>query len=127
MKPFLIGALGALGALTVLIVTAIALPHYSEYSARAEALSWYGLLGPTRVAIGEKALRLNSTHGAGVGVVTPTPEGASSITITTDGLIFVVGAREGQLMVLVPALAGGKVTWQCLGGSRKAMPAPCRG
>jgi hypothetical protein len=44
------------------------------------------------------------------------------IEIAKSGTVFMWGGDDGQLAVLIPRLADGKVVWRCVGGSRKATP-----
>lgn len=120
---------GALGAIVVLFAAAIIYPQYCDYRAAAETSLWLGVAETTiKPYIAETAMRNKTVRGSGVGVPKPVfpANNTPTLEITPDGMIIMQGGREGQLVVLIPSLAEGKVTWRCLGGSRHDVMSSCR-
>jgi hypothetical protein len=119
MKCFLLAFLGVVVALVIFVVS---YPQYSNYQAAAETSTWLSQLEETKKLIAANTERNQSLVESGINVPRPNfssnpPEYAE---VTRDGIIFVQGGREGQLIVLVPNLRDGQVEWVCRGGSRKA-------
>jgi hypothetical protein len=115
---------GALGALAVLICAAIVVPQYSDYRAAAETSRWLAQMDPVRLAIEQNAMLLKTMAGAGKYIDVPAsllspPPGATLLEIRDSGEIILHGGSDGQLVILTPSFAEGKVTWRCLGGSAK--------
>ncbi len=122
--------LGAAAATVVLLAAAFLIyPQYSDYRAAAETSQWLAVAEMSmKPYIAEKAKRAKTLAGSGVGL--PKPVFAVSnmpdLEITPDGMIFMRGGRDGQLVVLIPSLAEGKVTWRCVGGSRHDVTSECQ-
>ncbi len=117
---------GALGALAVLFIAAIVVPNYSDYRARAETSLWLSQMEPVRLRIEDNAKRLKTMGGAGKQLDLPAallPK-VALLEIRDSGEIILQGGRDGQLVILTPSYAAGKVTWRCLGGTTRDVP--CR-
>lgn len=113
---------GFFGAFIVLAVAAFIVPQYSDYAASAETSAWMAQVAPVQAHVAANAEREQSLVNAGQDAKRPnfSRHAPAYFEITKDGMIFIQGGREGQLIVLVPTLTEGKVSWRCIGGSRKA-------
>jgi hypothetical protein len=113
---------GFFGALIVLVIAAIVIPQYADYAASAETSAWMAQVVPTKEYVAANAERSRTLVNSGLGAKRPdfSSRAPSYFEVTKDGTIFLQGGREGQLVVFVPALTEGKVSWRCIGGSRKA-------
>jgi hypothetical protein len=121
--------LGMLGALAVLVAAAVIYPQYSDYRARAQTSEWLFEVQEAQRAVAANAQRRNSLTGSGVGVHRPNFSGTAApdyFKVTDDGMIFLKGGSDGQLVVLLPSISGTHVSWACVGGSSKATPSRCR-
>ncbi|GAA6143193.1 hypothetical protein NBRC116584_30110 [Hydrogenophaga sp. 5NK40-0174] len=121
--------LGMLGAVVALVAAAMVYPQYSDYRARAQTDSWLFTVEEVQRKVETNAERKRSLVGAGTGVERPKflPSIAPEyFRVTNDGIIFVKGGRDGQLVVLMPSLSGSKITWACIGGSLRTMPSRCQ-
>ena len=98
-------------------------------AAAAEATSaWVDAVKPARDAIAARAIAAGSLAGAGSGVTLPAiANGPAYSGVGANGTIVLRGGEAGQLVVLVPMLANGKVSWQCIGGSKASVPEWCAG
>jgi hypothetical protein len=126
MKCFL---LGALGAILILIGSAFLWAQYSDYTARAQTSGWLNQVTPLQDSIERFAIENSSLTGVTVKYNAAslfTPMNLDLVEVASNGTIALRGGSDGQFLVLIPSLAGGKVTWRCLGGSAKAMTYQCR-
>jgi Tfp pilus assembly major pilin PilA len=125
MKSFLIDLAGAI---FIVAIAALSLPLYANYQARNEVKGWLSQLETTRHKIAAQALQHGSLQGAGVGITPPYFEGIrpNLIRIEADGNILLRGGSTGQMLVLIPALSTGTVSWTCVGGPDDAVPDECR-
>jgi hypothetical protein len=118
---------GALGALLVLVAAAIVVPQYSDYRARARGSEMLFYVRPVQDLVASRAIALQSLSGAGVGLRYETPASVKELIVREDGTLVVVGSHFGQVFVLMPSYSAGVVSWRCLGGSAKDVPATCGG
>lgn len=126
MKCFFIGMAGAL---LLLFTAAVLTPLYSDYRARSETNSWLAQVKPVQAIIEESAMRNRTLHDAAIGIDSGTLSiaGTDLFEITSTGTIILRGGSDGQVIILVPALQGGRLIWRCIGGSTTAVPAECQG
>jgi hypothetical protein len=90
--------------------------------------AWVDAMQAPRAAIAAKAIANGTLAGAGVGIALPTiADGPSYQGVGANGTIVLRGGEAGQLVVLVPMLANGRVSWQCIGGSKASVPEWCAG
>ncbi|WP_146168198.1 hypothetical protein [Pseudomonas mangrovi] len=113
---------GFFGALVVLAVAAFLVPQYADYAASAETSAWMAQVVSVQDHVAANAERNDSLVNSGLDAKQPnfSTRAPTYFEVTKDGTIFIQGGREGQLIVLVPALKEGKVSWRCIGGSRNA-------
>jgi hypothetical protein len=127
MKKFVLGLLvgAVVGAGAMLAWTHM--PGAEGEAAKTAA--WLDALGPARTAIAAKARASGSLAGAGVGIALPALPGEAPAYqgVGTNGTIVLRGGQDGQVVLLVPMLANGNVSWQCLGGSKASVPDYCAG
>ena len=122
---------GLLGASLLLLIFFFTVPLYANYQARAETAGWLLLVEEVKNVITENAVKNKSLLHAGRDIDTQamlkTWGGKVDLLQITDfSTVILRGGREGQMLVLIPSLQQGQVTWQCVGGSQHAMPSPCR-
>jgi hypothetical protein len=117
-------AWGALGAFLVLVAAAIVVPQYSDYRSRADADNMLVIVQPLQQEVEAHAAASHSLQGSGSGVKMA-PQFFDAI-VQQDGVIVLHGHSFGQVIVLMPTLSSGKVTWRCLGGSAGDVPPSCR-
>ena len=113
---------GFFGAFIVLVAAAFVFPQYADYAASAETSAWMAQVAPVQDHVAANAKRNDSLVNAGLGAEQPhfSSPAPTYFEVTKDGTIFIQGGREGQLIVLVPALMEGTVSWRCIGGSWRA-------
>ena len=124
MKALLLGFLGGIAGVFLALV---AVSQYADYRAESELSGWLVEVEPAQAAIAARALRLGTLEGAGTGIELPpiSYRPPKYYRIDANGQIFMRGGDEGQLVVLVPTLANGAVTWQCVGGSKDSVLSWC--
>jgi type II secretory pathway pseudopilin PulG len=120
---------GVLGAVLVLVLAAMAIPQYADYRARAETDMLLGQLHAVQQRIEAVASEQKSFLGVAKGIAKPAFSRieVTVFEITQSGAIIVKGGRDGQMLVLSPSFDAEKITWHCVGGPTKDMPAKCRG
>lgn len=117
MKCFLKGVAGA--AITLILAT-ILLSQYSDYLAAAQTDSWLKEVEPLKQQIAANVERYQTLENTSINIkATHFSIAPEYFKIMPNGTIYIKGGKEGQLIVLVPILSGGSVTWRCIGGSRK--------
>ncbi len=119
---------GSLGALLILIAASIIVPQYCEYRAQSEVSVWLQLIKTTKAEIESNIVSINSVENSGIGVSLPQSLKLNFdySHVNRDGIIFLKGGIEGQLITLTPFLDKGKVRWLCLGGSEPDMVSECK-
>ncbi|MDX1401994.1 MAG: pilin [Kiloniellales bacterium] len=130
MSKFRCLVMGASGAVLVLLAAAVLIPAYGDYLGRATLSEVLAELESYRHEIAEKATNQGTMENAGVGVAI-SPEdslrlGVNYARIFSDGTIVFRHGRYEQVIVWEPTMAGGNVTWRCVGGPRKSVPPWCR-
>ena len=115
-------AKGFIGTLIVLVLAVLIVPQYCDYQAAVETASWLNQVATIKDSIEENIIRNKTTIGSGAGVRPPkfSEHPPSYARVTDNGEIFLKGGREGQLVVLIPAIKDSQVEWACIGGSSKA-------
>lgn len=114
----------------------VVVPQYHDYASQAQSAEILGLLGPTKGRVEEQIRRTGTLSGSGAGLKIQEWGQSDRLLdhrdpinfrhVSSDGVILIRGIREGQVMVLVPNLQSGVVTWECVGGSADAVPPACR-
>lgn len=114
---------GALGAFLVLVAAAIIVPQYSDYLSAAETSLWLSKMEPVKMMVEENSGKLKTLNGAGrhIDKAAFAPNNVTFFEIRDSGEILLQGGRDGQFVMLTPTLDNGKISWRCLGGSRKAV------
>ncbi len=112
------------------------MPQYADYAPQAQSAEILRLLGATKERVEEQIRRTGTLSGSGTGLKIQEWGQSDHLLdhrdpinfrhVSSDGVIIVKGVREGQVMVLVPSLQSGVVTWECVGGSADAVPSACR-
>jgi hypothetical protein len=124
MKSLLLGFLGGfIGVFMALVVVS----QYADYRAESELSGWLSEVEPAQAAVAANGLRQGTLEGAGIGTTLPPIHyrPPAYYRIDANGQIFMRGGDEGQFVVLVPTLANGAVTWQCVGGSKDSVSMWC--
>lgn len=109
----------------------VVVPQFHDHASFLQSTEILVLLGQTKDRIEEKILRTGTLVGSGAGLKIQEWDPSDKDLInfrhaSSDGVIIIRGVREGQVMVLVPNLQSGVVTWECVGGSANAVPLACR-
>lgn len=118
MKRFIGGFFGAiLGFFVFLLVQS----QYSNYVAASQTSGWLGTIEPYVEQVSKRIHANRSVRDVGLGMPPPRlsdypPDVA---IIGQDGTIVLQGGSAGQTVVLIPSYADGKVSWRCVGGSRR--------
>lgn len=125
MKPFLIGMLGAVLAICVY---GVARTQYDDYRARSEVYWWLGELQTLQRDIEATSMKHGKPTGVGGDYKMPAlyPGKVRVIQVADNGEILVGGGSDGQLLILQPSLTPKGITWKCMGGPTRDMPAQCK-
>ncbi len=112
------------------ILAAVALPAYQDYTIRAKVSELMLAASGFRTSITEKA-QVDATLGsAGSGLTVTTVGKIASGTISATGTIAISGTTASTgadvTVTMTPTLAGGTLTWTCVGTPSKYFPASCR-
>src|SRR3954464_4795470 len=113
------------------ILAAVALPAYQDYTMRAKVSELMLNASGFRTGITEKA-QVDGTMTSAGSTLTVTAVGKIDGTSHVDdtGSIVIVGNATAigtsVTLNLTPTLAGGTVTWSCVGTPGKYFPASCR-
>ena len=118
------------------ILAAVALPAYQDYTIRARVSELVLAASGFKTTIAEKSTTDSTLGSAGLGLTVTTAGRISGGSVTTAGIITIVGSNTsvGTVVniVLTPTLSGGRVGWQCSTGPSanstqwKYVPAECR-
>ena len=114
--------LGAVGAFVVY-------PQYADYRSMSQTSVMLTFLRvELQDKIESKAVRLGTLEGGGSGVsMVPSPGNfMRTVHVEPNGLIVAKGGARGQVLVLLPSLSQGKVTWRCVGCADQDVPSQCR-
>ena len=118
MKSLLLGFFGGvLGVIAVLVVAS----QYSDYVASSQTSSWLNEIQPYTERVSERIRRNGGVRDAGIGMISPalTVYAPKFASIRQDGVILLQGGDAGQTVALIPSYADGRVTWHCVGGSKR--------
>lgn len=116
------------------ILAAIALPAYQDYTIRSRVSElMLGALN-AKTAVSEKAFTDTTLASAGLGLTIIPGGKIAGGSVTDAGVIVVTGSVSSVgaavTIVLSPAIAGGRIQWECSTGGSTAMfkyvPAECR-
>jgi TM2 domain-containing membrane protein YozV len=128
-----------LGAVFVIgILAAIAIPAYSDYKVRARTYSAVGQAEPLRKKVEEwivKSGKLPASPSDVPGAADLRLPGLGTASLGAGGVISIrfdaIADRRvaGTTLELAPRVAGGRLSWSCLGGDLppRYRAAPCRG
>ena len=97
---------------------------YSDYTDRAKTNGMLLSLIPVKNNISNQM-----TLGKVPIVINPkdfSVEYSTEFFISPNGVITVQGGDAGQMLVLIPTLEEGEVTWRCIGGPYKMMGRECQ-
>ena len=118
------------------ILAAVALPAYQDYTIRARVSELVLAASGFKTTIAEKSTTDATLGSAGLGLTVVTAGRISGGSVTTAGIITIVGSNTsvGTVVnvVLTPTLGGGRVGWGCSTGPStnsaqwKYVPAECR-
>ena len=120
------------------ILAALALPAYQDYTKRSHVAEGLVLAGNVKAAVTEfyadKGHFPTNNHSAGIASdASVTGNAVASVGIGSGGLVTItykdVIDPTNNTITLSPLTGGGKVSWNCKGGSvdAKYRPANCRG
>jgi hypothetical protein len=112
--------------LLVLAAAAVIVPQYSNYGMLARAYEVLRSIQPVQDRVSSQVLARQSVSGSGRGISYEPVPAVRDWQVLADGVVFVRGARFGQVFVLVPSYSEGAVSWRCIGGSAKDVPRRCR-
>ena len=127
MKCFLSGLSGAL---LLLVVAGVVLPDIPYFWVpRKETLEWLDQVKPIQATIEKNAIQQNSLMNAGRSLDKKAFQNANAnlnlFEIAETGTLILRGGRVEQVIILIPSLAAGQVTWRCIGGSDKFASRVC--
>ena len=116
------------------ILAAVAIPAYSDYTARAKVTDGLSLAAGAKTAVTENILSNTTSRRSGLSHTNGVINGASSANVTsvsvndTSGLITVtynatVTGTAGATLELEPVASNGAVSWTCSTGSSNGLPA----
>ena len=115
------------------ILAAVALPAYNDYTIRAKVSELVLGAAAFKTSIAEKAYSDGTLASAGAGLTVAFVGRIVGGSVTTAGLIQIVGdnATVGTAVtiILTPSLTGGVMAWACTTGNAatyKYVPAECR-
>jgi Tfp pilus assembly major pilin PilA len=122
MRCFLIGVAGFV---VTAVLAAVAIASYGDYAARASLAETMTSVVALRTQIAEG---LVTRSGLPIKVTTEIQAfpNVDYLKVTNDGAIVFRSAKHGQVIVLEPSIAGGAVSWRCIGAPAKDVPADCR-
>ena len=127
LKCFL---LTMLGAIVVLAAAAVLVPLFCDYIARAALSESLQQLTLYRDAIAEHVAKEGSAESSGVEISIPS-EAFPSLNVDyarvfPDGTIVIRHAEHHQVVIWEPSVTAGQISWRCIGGPEKDVPAACR-
>jgi type IV pilus assembly protein PilA len=116
------------------ILAAVALPAYQDYTKRAHVAEGLGLAEAAKASVTEYYASEGSWPASNGDAGLNTAIGGNavnSVVVTAGGVITITynaKVTAGDTVVLVPADAGGSITWTCNTGTvdSKYMPSNCR-
>ena len=116
------------------ILAAVALPAYQDYTIRSRVSELVLAVYSAKASIAEKAYSDTTLASAGVGLTVTLGGKVTGGSVTDSGVIFVTGSSTAVgtavTIVLSPAMAGGRIQWECSTGGNTAtfryVPAECR-
>ena len=121
------------------ILAAVAIPAYSDYTARAKVTDGLSLAAGAKTAVTENILSNTTSRRSGLNHTAGVINGASSVNVTSvsvddgSGEITVtynqtVTGTAGQTILVTPTPSNGAVSWSCTGGTvpDNLRPANCR-
>ena len=115
--------------LLVAIAVFVVYPQYADYRSMSQTSVMLSFLRvELQDKIEAKAVQLGTFEGVGRGVsmVSSTGNFLREVHVEPNGLIVAKGGARGQILVLLPSLSQGKVTWRCVGGADHDVPSQCR-
>lgn len=114
------------------ILAAIAIPAYSNYTARAKASEALTLADSAKTAVSEY-YQSNGTlpaNNSAAGLATSITGTNTSYVTVSDGIITALttslGASGRVTFSMVPAPTANGITWTCTGGGSPYAPSSCR-
>ena len=121
------------------ILAAVAIPAYSDYTARAKVTDGLSLAAGAKTAVTENIITNTTSRRSGLNHTNGVINGASSANVTSisvndsNGEITVtydesVSGTAGQTIILQPTASNGAVSWACTAGTLadNLKPANCR-
>ena len=115
--------------LLVAIAVFVVYPQYADYRSMSQTSVMLNFLRvELQDRIEAKAVQLGTLEGVGGGVSMVLSPGnfLRKVHVEPNGLIVAKGGARGQILVLLPSLSQGKVTWRCVGGADHDVPSQCR-
>ena len=115
--------------LVAALLTAIAVPSYGDFSARANLSETMLTIQPLQEQIGEIVTKQRGIANIAAALKLPADAARRTnyLKVTPDGTIIFRNARFGQVIVLEPSVNAGMVTWRCIGSRPdRDIPSLCR-
>lgn len=102
----------------IAILAAVAIPMYSNYTARANVSSEISQLGGVKAEVAQQIANSTLTNGDAItGMTAAGMDVPQGTTVLDNGTINRVSTTvSGATISLVPALTSGAVTWSCQAG-----------
>ncbi len=118
------------------ILAAVAIPAYQDYTVRAQVTEGLSLASAAKTAVSEYFATNGSlpTTNASAGIASSesiSGNHVDNVNIENNGSIvvtFSANAINGEDIILNPETLGGRVSWNCAGGTldAKYRPSSCR-
>jgi type IV pilus assembly protein PilA len=118
------------------ILAAVAIPAYQDYTVRAKVTEGLSLASAAKTSVSEFFATNGRLPGSNVSAGIASSESISgnsvdNVSVNSGGSIVVDFSTQpiaGDTIVLSPSTSGGRVSWDCAGGSLdpKYRPSSCR-
>lgn len=130
MKYLLSFLAGSIGMILLIVGYFFVTTQYNNYILRSQTSSWFNEIDPLLEAV-EREIRQKNSRNVNVkddeDIFLKKAEHVDTLAVTDAGLVIIRGGNIGQVVVLIPALEGEKVSWRCKGGPDYAIPNICDG
>ncbi len=127
---FRCAAFGAVGAVMTFVLVAFVTAQYSDYASWARTSELLLLLKEVQNGVESRIINTGTGENKDAAVAEilgAVPPGYFGLLrIIENGTILARGAKDGQVIVLIPSRVGDAIEWECVGGSFKDMLKKCR-
>jgi hypothetical protein len=111
--------------LLALLLTVLIYPQYSDYTAAAQSSYWFNMALSAGWQVEAEAVKRGTVRGVGITLAKDELPHIRVLEIGPSGQLLMQGGSDGQIILLIPRLVDGRVSWRCIGGSRKAVSLAC--